>query len=223
MHPPIQTDTMGFGRLSRPGISTNLWQLVRYKPFIFESFNISGILSSAVQCFACKKTKLAGKFWIDLRFLQRSNLKSWSFERPPKLADRLSKLLHLKSKIWREHKFQRSTGIASFDKLHSQRHKCVSEFNPCSTVGSRMTNLGLVLGDIQDQKSEGNGLDSDPLHPYRDKYSRFFSRTIQKGTCLIAVLSARRIVNDCISPKLSAKLSILEHLERIRVSKDFNL
>jgi len=62
MHPSIQTDTMGFDRLSRPGISTNFWQLERYKPFIFESFDRSGILSKAVQYFACKKTKLAGKF-----------------------------------------------------------------------------------------------------------------------------------------------------------------
>jgi hypothetical protein len=70
MHPAREIAKMGFDRLSRPAISTNLWQLVRNKPFIFESFDRSGILSSAVQCVASKKIRLSGKFGIDLRFLQ---------------------------------------------------------------------------------------------------------------------------------------------------------
>jgi hypothetical protein len=76
MHPSMPTDTIGFDRLSKPGISTNFLQLVRYKPFIFESFDRFGILSSAVQFLASKKIKLAGKSGIDLSFVQQSNLRS---------------------------------------------------------------------------------------------------------------------------------------------------
>ena len=110
----------------------------------------------------------------------------------------------------------------SSDKLQSLRYNSFSEYKPCSEAGNRLTDMGLFLGDIQDQNCEDNDLGDDPLHPSRDKYLRFLSLTMVTGTCLIAVLSASRVVKDSIFPKLSAKLSILEP-ERMRVSRDLNL
>jgi len=214
---------MDLNNLSKPGISTNLLQLVRNRDSMFEIFDIFGILSNAMQFVAYSLLKLGGKSGIDWSFLQESKVRVWSLERPPRLNGRLWKWLFCRSRDWREHKLPRSLGIASSDKLQSLRDNSLSAFKPCSEAGNRLTDFGLFLGDIQDQRSEGSDLDGDPLHPQSDKYLRFFSCTMVHGTCLIAVLSARKVVKDSICPNSSAKLSILEQPERMRVWRDFNL
>jgi hypothetical protein len=50
-----------------------------------------------------------------------------------------------------------------------------------------------------------------------------FDLTTEKGTLVIAVLFAIRVVKDSISSKPSSNLSIIKHPERIRVFNDFNL
>jgi hypothetical protein len=152
----MSTDLMGFDHFSRPGISTNFLQLARDKLNTFESFDGFDILSSSVQLSAYRKYKLAGKSGIDLSFLQPSKMSCPSFERPPRHGGRLSKLLHPKSKISRGHKLQISVGIVLSDKLHSLRRKSFRELKPFDAVDNRLTGLRHFLGDIQDQKSEGN-------------------------------------------------------------------
>jgi len=56
---------MDLNNLSKPGISTNLLQLVRDKASIFEIFDRFGILSNAMQFLAYRLFKLGGKSGID--------------------------------------------------------------------------------------------------------------------------------------------------------------
>jgi hypothetical protein len=214
---------MDFNNLSKPGISTNLLQLLSHRSSIFERFDRFGILSNAMQSDARSSFNFGGKSGIDWSFLQLSKMRVRSFERPPRLDGRLWKWLFSRSKNSREHKLPRSLGIALSNKLQSLRLKSLSEFKPCTAAGNRLTDFGLFLGDIQDQRSEGSDLDDNPLHPHNDKYVRFFNCTMVRGTCLIAVLSARKVVTDSISPNSLAKLSNLEQPEIMRVWRDFNL
>jgi hypothetical protein len=56
---------MEFNNLSKPGISANLLQLVRYKASICKKFDRFGNLSNAMQYEACTTFKLGGKSGID--------------------------------------------------------------------------------------------------------------------------------------------------------------
>jgi hypothetical protein len=156
----VSTILMGLNHFSRLGISSNFLQLARDKLNKFKSFDGFDILSSSVQLSAYRKYKLAGKSGIDLSFLQPSKMSCPSFKRPPRLGGRLSKLLHPKSKISRVYKLQTSVGIALPDKLHFLRRKSFS------VVDNRLIGMRHFLGNIQDQKSEGN--DSERMSVSRD-------------------------------------------------------
>jgi hypothetical protein len=70
---------------------------------------------------------------------------------------------------------------------------------------------------------EGNTSRENPSKPHIEIYPMFFNLTIEKGTFVIAVLSAIKVFNDSICSKSSSNLSIMEHPERIKDSRDFNL
>jgi hypothetical protein len=70
---------------------------------------------------------------------------------------------------------------------------------------------------------EGNTSCENPLKPHKEIYPMLFDLTIEKGTFVMAVLSAIKVVKDFICSKSSSNLSIMEHPERIKVSRDFNL
>lgn len=97
-------------------------------------------------------------------------------------------------------------GIAPSVKLQFARLNFSKQFKPCNE-GSNKSNL----------------MDGDHFRSHRDEFLRFFSPTIVNGTFRMAVLSARRVVKDTISPKSSAKFSNLEQPERTRTSIDFDL
>jgi hypothetical protein len=70
---------------------------------------------------------------------------------------------------------------------------------------------------------EGNTSRENPSKPHKEIYSMLFDLTIEKGTFVIAVLSAIKVVKDSICSKSPSNLSIMEHPERIKVSRDFIL
>lgn len=88
--------------------------------------------------------------------------------------------LSLKSNSLKEIKLPMSFGIVLFDKLQLFRRSVLKAFKPCKEEGSRIE-FGYLVGEIQDQKAEGNDLDGGPLHPHRDRYLSFFSFTIVEG------------------------------------------
>jgi len=80
----------------------------------------------------------------------------------------------------------------------------------------------LFDGDIQDQMREGNTSRENPSKPRKEIYPMLFNLTIENGTFVIAVLSAIKVINDSICSK-SSNFSIIEHPERIKVSRDFKV
>lgn len=56
-------------------------------------------------------------------------------------------------------------------KLQCPRSNLLIEINPCIEVGDRLMELGFLLSDAKDEKSENNNFDCDPLNP--DKFSTF--------------------------------------------------
>jgi hypothetical protein len=70
---------------------------------------------------------------------------------------------------------------------------------------------------------EGNTSREKPSKPLKEIYPMLFNLTIENGTFVIPVLSAIKVINDSICSTSSSNLSILEHPEIIKVSRDFNL
>jgi len=87
-------------------------------------------------------------------------------------------------------------------------------------VGNRWR---VFLGDIQDRIIDGNTSCEDPSYPHREIYPMLFDLSNEKGTLVIAVLFASRVVKDSICSKSSSNLSIFKQPERMRVCRDFNL
>jgi hypothetical protein len=81
----------------------------------------------------------------------------------------------------------------------------------------------LFVGDIQDQMIEGNTSWENPSYPHKEIYPMLFDLTSEKGTSVIAVLSAIRVVKDSICSMSSSNLSIIKHPDRIRFFRDFNV
>ena len=65
LHPSMRKTAKDFNILSKPGTSTNLWQLVTNKLCKLEIFDRFGILSKAMQFVAYRLFKLVGKSGID--------------------------------------------------------------------------------------------------------------------------------------------------------------
>ena len=81
----------------------------------------------------------------------------------------------------------------------------------------------LFVGDIQDLMIDGNTSRENPSWPHKEIYTILFDLAIEKGTLVIAVLSASRVVKDSICSMSSSNLVIFKQPERIRVFQDFNL
>lgn len=81
----------------------------------------------------------------------------------------------------------------------------------------------LFIGDIQDWMMEGNTSRENPLYPHKEIYPMLFDLTTEKGTFVIAVLSAIRVVKDSICSKSSSNLSSIKHPDRMRVFRDFSV
>jgi hypothetical protein len=70
---------------------------------------------------------------------------------------------------------------------------------------------------------DGNTSHENPSYPHKEIYPMLFDLTNEKGTLLIDVLFASKVVKDSICSKSSSNFSIFEQPERMRVFRDFNL
>jgi len=87
----------------------------------------------------------------------------------------------------------------------------------------RTTGGTLFVGDIQDEMIEGNTSRENPSYSHKDINPMLFDLTSEKGTFVIPVFFAIRVVNDSICSMSSSNLSIIKHPERMRVFRDFNV
>jgi len=81
----------------------------------------------------------------------------------------------------------------------------------------------LFDGNIQDQMIEGNTLRENPSYPHNEINPMLFDLTTEKGTVVIPVLFAIRVVKDSICSKSSSNLLIFKHPDRMRVFRDLRV
>ena len=85
-------------------------------------------------------------------------------------------------------------------------------------MGSR-----LLLCNKGKLRSLFDGLDDRKLHPRRERFWRFFKRTMDEGNSFIAVLLPSSSSRPSIFPKFSGNLSSFEQSDILRVFKDVKL